>query len=81
MGQSAPANLRRSMPSIKCKVQNCHLIGGNSSTALAALDKHQNVTTLLIDEFNPRRINLKKLAQHERAPRLVVFVAHAVVAA
>lgn len=49
-----------------------------SSTAgiLRALDNLPDVTTILIDEFNPKTINLKKLAQHERAPQIVVHVVH-----
>lgn len=58
--------------------RNCLLIGGHSTTkgVIQALERRPNVTTLLIDDFDGRRINLKKIAQHERACQLVVHVAH-----
>lgn len=60
--------------------KNCLLVYGSELTSTAgilrALENLPDVTTILIDEFNPKTINLKKLAQHERAPQLVVHVVH-----
>lgn len=58
--------------------KRCLLVYGGSSTAsiLQALDKSPKITTILIDEFNPKTISLEKLALHERAPDLVVHAAH-----
>lgn len=58
--------------------KNCLFVGEGSTTngVLSALDTSPRIMTILIDDFNPKRINLKKIAQHESAPRLVVWVAH-----
>jgi ABC-type cobalamin/Fe3+-siderophores transport system ATPase subunit len=61
--------------------KQCLMLGGDHNTAsvISALNKSMDrglpITTLLIDEFNPRK-NLKQISQHALAPRLVVHVAH-----
>lgn len=56
----------------------CLFVGGDSTTSgiIKYLDILPQVDTILIDDFDGRRISLKKIAKHVSAPRLVVHVAH-----